>query len=429
MQNTRDKKIVVIGGGIAGLTAGYLLQQKHDVVLFEKSDRVGGNAYSLTTPDGQDMDIAAAVFGRSSYKNLFRLFNRLTIKTAGPFRMSLCDMTGLGVSFHDLETRTGLYLTPGIKGLFAQRFDIVRPERVKSVLQFMRGLRKARSFLRHGELKGLTVDEALKKIPELTGDAKLIFLCCLCLISSMHCNAVLDAPAAFFIEKLNVYHDFLPPKAFFCVQFARKGTKSYVNALAAPFQEKILLNARIRTIRRQENRVIVVMEDNREIAFDSVVFGCNADQALGMLEEPTAEEKRLLGAWKYTEGRVVVHRDHSHFPKRSLMEGYTFLYRATGNSIETSVTGSPWVLPNVSRKSEFLSTQHPNFPIRKDLVLFEKVFRTPIFDFNSCESVRELPSLNGVRNTYYCGSHFGFGLHEDAVTSAIGVARQLGVEF
>ncbi len=171
------------------------------------------------------------------------------------------------------------------------------------------------------------------------------------------------------------------------------------------------------------------MENGGEVHFDKVVFACNADQALDMLQEPTAEEQRLLGAWTYTEGRVVVHRDHEHFPIRPLMQGYTFLYRAGGRYIDTSVSGSLWALPSVSKKSDIISTQHPNFPIRKELILFEKVFRTPIFDFNSCESIRELPSLNGIRNTYYCGSHFGFGLHEDAVTSAITVAKMLGVEF
>jgi predicted NAD/FAD-binding protein len=111
------------------------------------------------------------------------------------------------------------------------------------------------------------------------------------------------------------------------------------------------------------------------------------------------------------------------------MEGYTFLYQVKGRYIETSVSGSLRALPGVSKKSDLISTQHPNFPIAKDRRVFEKVFRTPIFDFRSCATIPELPSLNGVRNTYYCGSHFGFGLHEDAVTSAIEVARTLGVEF
>jgi predicted NAD/FAD-binding protein len=221
----------------------------------------------------------------------------------------------------------------------------------------------------------------------------------------------------------------LPPKALFSVRLAKKRTKSYVEALSAGFSDRVIFKANVKTIIRRDGRARVLLADGKELLFDKVVFACNADQALQLLQEPTEDEKRLLGAWRYTEGRVVVHRDHAHFPKRELMEGYTFLYRRTGRYIETSVSGSLWVLPGVSRRCNLISTQHPNFPIREDRIVFEKIFRTPIFDFRSCGTIQELPFLNGVNNTYYCGSHFGFGLHEDAVTSAIDVARRFGVDF
>jgi predicted NAD/FAD-binding protein len=425
-------KIAIIGGGIAGLTAGYLLHPKYDVTLFEKSDRIGGNAFTLTTPDGQEVDIAAAAFGRSSYKNLFSLFRKLKIETIGPlsaFRADPFRTFGLAVSFLDLQSKKGLYFTPGFKALISQRFDILRPANLRSVLQLSRGLRRARAMLAGRELQGLSVEEALKKMPEFTGDAKLIFTAGLCLISSMHCNDVLDAPARFFIEKLKVYHDLLPPRALFSVHFPRNRTKSYVDALSAGYRDGIILNAKISTVTRRDRHITISMEDGKEMHFEKVIFACNADQALHLLADPTSDEKRVLGSWKYTEGRVVVHTDHTHFPRKELMEGYTFLYKNKDRYIETSVSGSLWALPGVSRTCGLISTQHPNFPIDKDRIVFEKVFRTPIFDFNSCSMAKDLPSLNGINNTYYCGSHFGFGLHEDAVTSAIEVGRSLGVDF
>ena len=424
-----NKKIAIIGGGVAGLTAAYLLSEKYDITLFEKSGKLGGNAYTLTTPEGAEVDIAAAVFGRHSYKNLFRLFRKLNVETISSFRMHPLELSGLGASFFDLDTKKGIYLTPGIKGLLAQKFEILRPGHVASILQFALGLHRAQKLLRRGDLAGLTVEDALKKVPELQGDAKLIFVACLCLISSMNCDDVLDAPAGFFLEKLKKHDDLVPPKALVSVRFAKNGTKSYVQALSAPYSNSIVLNAKLKTIRRENAAVRVLMEEGRELLFDKVVFACNADQALALLDQPTDDEKRLLGAWKYTEGTIIVHRDHSHFPKRELMEGYTFLYRKKGRYLETSVSGSLWALPNAAKTCDLISTQHPNFPIRKDHIVFEKVFRTPLFDFQSCPTVKDLPSLNGTRNTYYCGSHFGFGLHEDAVTSAIDVARALNVDF
>ncbi len=423
------KKIAIIGGGIAGLTAAYLLHERYDVTLLEKSGRVGGNAYTLTTPDNEEVDIAVAVFGKHSYRNVFKLFRKLSIDTVSSFANNPLPLSGLGASFLNLDTKKGFYLTPGIKGLIAQNCAMLHPRRVMSIVDLVRGLKSARTLLRRGELEGLTVEQALNKIPQLRGDAKLIFVSSLCLISSMHCDDVLKAPAGFFIEKINNHYDLMPPKAMFSVRFAKKGTKSYVNALAASCKDRIILNANIKTIERGNDGVRVIMQDGQELRFDKVVFACNADQALALLKEPTSEEKRLLGAWKYTEGTIVVHRDHSSFPKRELMEGYTFLYQEKGRYIETSVSGSLWSLPGVSKKCDLISTQHPNFPIAKDRIVFEKVFRTPLFNFDSCRTIQDLPSLNGVQNTYYCGSHFGFGLHEDAVTSAIEVARLLDVDF
>lgn len=411
------------------MTAAYLLREKFDITLFEKAERLGGNAYAITTPEGATADIATAAFGSSSYRNVLKLFRKLNIETVGSFRISPCRLSGPGAGFYDLDTGKGLFLTPGLRGLIAQNFEVLRPSNVRSILQLMHGLIKGQELSRRGDLAGLTLEEALKKIPQFQGDVKLMFVGSLCLISSMHCNDVLDAPAVFFFDKLKKYHDLIPPKALFSIRFAKDGTNRYVRALSAQYQEGIVLNAKIRTVRRQDGRVLVCMEDGKKLFFDTVVFACNADQALDLLQEPTHEERRLLGVWRYTEGKVVVHTDHSRFPDRDLTDGYTFLYQVKGRYIETSISGSLRSLPGIAKTSDLISTQHPNFHIRKDRRVFEKVFRTPIFDRRSCPTIPELPSLNGVKNTYYCGSHFGFGLHEDAVTSAVEVAGMLNVDF
>jgi uncharacterized protein len=202
-----------------------------------------------------------------------------------------------------------------------------------------------------------------------------------------------------------------------------------VEALSLGYKDRIRLNSTIKTVVRRNDQVKLMMENGEIFFFDRVVFACNADQALELLETPTAAERRLLGAWKYTEGQIVVHSDHSHFPKKEFMTGYTFLYKEKGRYLETSISGSLWILPGVSNRCNFISTQHPNIPIEKDRIVFEKVFRTPIFDLDSCSTTRELPTLNGINNSYYCGSHFGFGVHEDAATSAIAVAEKLNVHF
>jgi hypothetical protein len=152
----------------------------------------------LTTPEGEEADIAACAFGKNSYKNVFKLFSKLHIETVSPLRIDPFNSFGLGLSFCNLDTQKSMHITPGIKGLLAQRFEILRPAHINSLWQLIRGLKRASRLLETGDLKGLSVADALQKIPQLTAEAKLIFIGDLCLISSMHCDDVLDAPVEFF---------------------------------------------------------------------------------------------------------------------------------------------------------------------------------------------------------------------------------------
>lgn len=410
-------KIAIIGGGVGGLTAGYLLHKKHDVVLFEKSARLGGNAYTHVTPDGETPDIAVAAFGKAGYKNLYKLFAQLNIETVPCYASYM--------SFHDLDSRDGVYLTPSIGASLTQRFQLFKPDNIASLLQLLLGLQVAQRRLELGLSENVTVDQSLRSLPGMSGNSRLFFLCALSLLSSMSVEEVLGAPAAFFFNKLKVHHDVISPKAAYSVGCAKHGTRSYINALAAGFRKKIVFNAEISAILRDEHKVTIALSGGRKEVFDKVIIACGADEALNLLEKPTKKENELLGAWKYKEGDVVVHRDYSAFPPRDLIESYTFLYSKKNEKLQVSINGALWHLPHVSRECEYMSSQHPNFPIRPELIELKTKLRTPIFDFSACASQKELPSLNNVLNTFYCGSYFGYGLHEDAVSSAMAAANYL----
>lgn len=414
-------RVAVVGGGIAGLTAGYLLRRKHEVELFERQERLGGNAYTLETAAGETVDIAVAAFGRAGYPNFYRLLAKLGVKT------STCLSSYM--SFHDLDTGRGMYITPQPAGLFAQRFRLLGPRHLGAILRLFRSVKLARRLLHEGELEGLNLGQALEKIPGFRGNSWIALMCALCLLSSMSAAEVLDAPAEFFIHKLDVHRDVISPRAVTSVRAVRGWTRAYVQALAASLGERAHIGLGIKRIKRGGGKALLECDDGRVREFDRVVLACNADQALAMLAEPTDDERALLGAWKYKDGRLVLHRDHTSFPRRSLLQAYTFLYTLRSEVLETSVNGVVRYEPGVSRKCDLISSQHPNFPIRDDLIEFSTTLRTPVFDFQSCATIDRLPSLNGVLGTYHCGSHFGHGLHEDAVASAIRVASMLGVEF
>jgi predicted NAD/FAD-binding protein len=415
------ERIAIIGGGVAGLTAGYLLQRRHDVTLLERSDRLGGNAYTVTTARGETVDIAVAAFGKAGYPLFYRLLAELGVKTRR------CATSWM--SFEDLDTGAGVYVTPSLKGLLAQRFDLLRPRRVATFARLFLGLGRARRMLARGEFDGLTLAEGAARVPELSGDAFVPFICALCLLSSMSAAEVLASPAAFFFDKLAVHHDVVSPKAVWSVRAMADFTRSYVEALAAPLAGRVRLNAAVTSVRRDPDGVELTDAQGGSERFDRVVLACNADQAFGMLADPTPDEERLLKPWRYKEGRVVLHRDRTSFPPPALMQAYTFLYTRRDGVLATSVNGSLEHEPGVAPGCDLVSSQHPNFPIDSGKIELDTVLRTPAFDFDSVATVAALPRLNGVQRSYYCGSYFGHGLHEDAVRSAVDVAAALGVPW
>jgi len=398
----------------------HLLAPRHEITLFEKTGRLGGNAYTHTTRDGYEVDIAVAAFGRAGYTKFYRLLDELGVETS--------RSPGAFISLRNLDTGKGLYITPwSLEGLVAQRFDLLRPRHTAALVGLYVGLRKLRSMFEAGELEGLTLAEAMRLAPTVRGDGRRLLLASLCLMSSMSGAEVLAGPAQFFAGKLHTHHDVLSPRAPYSVRCMAHHTKSYVDALARGFRDRVVLRADLSRVLRDEQGVTLVSGSGEQRRFDQVVFACNADQALALLEAPTPDERALLGAWRYRPGRVVLHRDHSSFPPRALTQAYTFLYRERDGGFDTSVSGALWRLPGVAADCPYLSSQHPNFPIDDALVELETTLRTPIFDFEAVATQKRLPELNGKMRSYFCGSHFGYGLHEDALKSAVEVARMLGV--
>lgn len=420
LQPNRER-IAVVGGGIAGLCSAYFLNRDFDVTLFERQSRVGGNAFQLHTSDGYDVDIAVAAFGRAGYPNFYRLLDRLGVRSH--------PVGAAFAAIQELDSGEGVYISPSWKSLRAQRFALLRPSRVRNLMRMARGVRRAYKVQARGGFEGLTVREAIASIPQIRGEGELFLLCSLCLLSSMSGDQVLDAPADFFFEKLAIHNDVISIKSIWSIRTIEGGTQAYIDALAAGLPGRIELGAQIKTIHRDASGVTIEFADGSRRAFDKLVLACNADQALALLAEPTALERELLSPWRYMEGPLVVHRDHSAFPPAELRQGYTFLYRRSAEGgLETSVNGMMRFLAGLPKNYDLIGSQHPNFPIDPDLIEFETVFRTPIFDFDSCATVKRLPQLNGKLGTFYCGSHFGHGLHEDGVASAIAIAGALGVD-
>ena len=149
------EKIAIIGGGIGGLTAAYLLNPHYDITLFEKDNRLGGNAYTYDTTDGETVDIAVAAYQRLVSGNFLKLLSELKVKTA-------IQPASVFLTVHDLETKQGLYSTPfSLKGLIAQKFALFREPRAKDSQMTIKAVKQAINMMKEGKLKGLSVAEAI----------------------------------------------------------------------------------------------------------------------------------------------------------------------------------------------------------------------------------------------------------------------------
>lgn len=419
---TMSRKIAIIGGGIAGLSAGHLLHQHDDVRLFEKDDRLGGNAYTHQTQDGETLDIAVgSVLGRVAV-------NFLTLCRQAGVDMVLQPTSSL-ISYHDPKADDGMYPTLlSLRGLIDQKFGLIR--KAPSMIKVLYVMHASVKRLDRGELKGKTTQELFDLFPFLTSYEKDVVMAPFCTMSCMTYAEVLSGPAEYFVEKMKAHGNYNPVIAMMENVFPKHYTKSYVDAFSSGYRDKVVLNASIKTVRRSKDGVKVCMTDGSSFSFDKVVFACNPDQALELMDNPTDEEINILGAWTYKDVQTVVHRDDSAAPKRSLCQPWTCIQSPINGKPHYSISYCNWLLnPSVSKKSRYYSTLHPNIPIRDDLIDAKKTLRVPFYDFKALSAQKSLPSLNGQMNSYFCGSYFGRGLHGDAVDSAIRVATLLGAKW
>lgn len=406
-----SQKIAVIGGGIAGLTSAYLLHQDNELTMYEKASRVGGNAYTLKTSRGESIDVSVFAFGRTTYPNFFRLLDELGVST------QRLQTKFMHESMMDLDTKYHWTLN----------LSTLNPVKIPKLVRMIQGIRTGIKMLDAGKLDGLTTREAASRIKGFEGMVLMRTVFFLCLAASMSYEEVMNAPAGFFFGKIKKH--FNTPKDLASFRFVQGHTQTYIQAIAKLIKDRIVLRSRIRSVSRSGNGVTLHFDDNPPRTYDKVIFACNADEALALLQQSTDREMQLLGAWRYNNSLAVVHRDDSQFPPKNKRYMYTYLYTHRKGQVVTSLNASYRFQAGVPKDSPYVGTMFPNIEIDPALIEFTKVFRTPIFDAKSFGTITQLPELNGVQNTYYCGSHFGFGLHEDAVRSAVEVARSLGATW
>ena len=421
-------RIAVVGGGVAGIVSSYLLQQEHDVVIFEKNDYLGGHTNTKVVPDGPDegtaVDTGFIVLNSKNYPLLHEFFARLGV----PVRKS--DMS---FSYYS-EGDNIQYAGTTLNGLFAKRSNLL-PSRFWWFLVELAGFcRNARADIGSeksaNRLAGLTLGEYIRErnISAYLRDHYLLPMGAA--IWSASLDEILSFPARSFLQFFE-NHGLLRLKDRPQWQTVIGGSSSYVERFRESFEGAVWLNRGVSAVQRNEDGVEIVDLDGYSEKFDHVVMACHADQALALLEEPSAQEKKLLGAWSYQRNHTVLHTDTKLLPPlRRAWASWNYLrLRHCSPETPVAVTYHMNTLQGLKTAKEYCVSLNGGGLICDSHVLYQTTYQHPVFSQEAVATQQKLSTLNGMQRTHFCGSYFGYGFHEDAVRSAVAVAESMGISF
>jgi len=410
-------KIAVIGTGISGLSAAWLLGGRHDVTIYEKATRLGGHANTVDVPEEGGtipVDMGFIVYNPQTYPNLTAMFEHLEVPTR-PSDMSFAVSLRNG----SLE-----YAGTDLAGLFAQKRNIVSPRfwsMLKDLVRFYRdGTRAAQlsippvgtlgDYLAAGGYGEAFIRDHL--LPMAAA------------IWSTPCAAMLDHPAAAFLRFCD-NHGLLRLTGRPEWRTVIGGSRSYVERLSRPLADKVRLGEGVVRLRRYSGGVEVVGDSGGAEHYDHVVIATHADQALAMLADPSDLEYSLLKAMSYAANDAIMHRDQSVMPKRrKVWSSWNYV----GDGQEQSVCATYFMnrLQRIGTSAPVLVTLNPRREIEAASVIHRETYAHPVFDAAAMNAQRRLWSLQGLRRTWYCGAYFGSGFHEDGLQAGLAVAETLG---
>lgn len=414
--------IAVVGGGVAGITAAYLLQRHHRVTLYEKNEYIGGHTHTITIPDGPDagtpVDTGFIVLNDRTYPRFNRLLEQLEV----PIQAS-------EMSFSYYCEQSGFqYASRNVNSLFARRRNLFDIGYLRLLLDIPRFNRTARRELALGSLTSLTLGRFLEKYRFNNRFREQYILPMAAAIWSSPDDDVADFPmetfARFFSNHglLNVSDQ---PQWY----VVKGGSHTYIKAFRERFQGDIIPDTPVRDIRRGTDAVTLTMSDGRQHHLDHVVIATHADEAFQLLQDPTEDEQRLLGAWHYSTNQVFLHTDPRFMPSNRRAWASWNYTRETGASGRAPVTLTYHMnrLQRLETRRPYFVTLNPGRAIDDAQVIACLTYTHPMFSFDSLATQPQLARLNGTNRTSYCGSYFGYGFHEDAVRAATLVAESFGI--
>ena len=416
-ESNNFKRIAIVGSGISGLTAAHLLHPHYDITVFEANDYVGGHSHTVDVSVAKQtfaVDTGFIVYNKKTYPNFCALLNKLNIvgeKSSMSFSFSSAQF--------DLE-----YAATSFTALFAQKKNLCRTNFYKLIRDIIRFNQEAKKRLNN-------LDDTTTIGDFLTAGCYSHWFCEAYLkpmaaaIWSSPPEFVLSMPLNFllsFYANHGLLNNFKRPQWY----VIPGGSTHYVHRLIEPFQEKIRLATVVQRIKREKAHVAVVTDQGSH-CFDAVVLACHSDEALKLLNDPSAEEQAVLSAIPYKMNKVVLHTDVNLMPQRNKAWASWNYLHSDGNS--ATLTYYMNKLQNIVSKIPLLVTVNPCRPISEDKILEQYSYAHPQFDVIAEQAKIKHSLINNQQRTFYCGAYWYNGFHEDGVKSALQALNPLGVKL
>ncbi len=411
-------KIAIIGSGISGLTLAYYLNKKYNVTLFEKEDRIGGHTHTHTLKINQDIvkvDSGFIVFNKKTYPNFIKLLKELKVSYQ-PSSMSFSVQSTL----NRLE-----YAGNNLKTLFAQKKNLLNIYFWRLLWEILKFNKLAKKILQKPELiENLTIQEFVNKhnFSEYFLDNYLLPMSSAIWSSSY--KDIKKFSLLFFLNFLN-NHGMININDRPQWLTIKNGSETYVQKIVSQLKGKIKLNSAISNVFRNNGKCIIEM-NKKKLKFDFVFFACHADQALKLIKNPNLLEKNILGSFKYSSNKAVLHQDINLMPKnKSIWSAWNYIIKNKSTS-KASVTYNMNILQSITPKHDLLVSLNSDHDINPKAILKSMIYTHPKFNLNTYlnQKKQHLICKNGFA---FCGAYWGNGFHEDGVVSALNAIKYSGI--
>jgi predicted NAD/FAD-binding protein len=413
------ESIAIIGTGISGMGAGYLLRNEYDITFYEKENRTGGHTHTLTVDeDGKDINVDCGfmVFNKKTYPNLIRLFDELDVEEME---------TSMSFSVQYIPERLEWKGT-GFNNLFCQRSNIFNLRFIKMLWDVNKFGQQADEIINNPKYEDYSLGEYVKE-KNIGQDFLLKFMIPMsAAIWSSPPELILDFPVV-SLSKFFKNHGFIGLSSQVQWYTVPGGTHKYKEKLLAHFKGKILLEREVVDIKKTAKGVMVKDKTGEEKRYDKVILATHSDQALKILHQPTDLEANLLSKMAYQPHDVKLHTDESVMPKLKrawASWNYRMDYDQAAKIRPANVY---WMneLQKVSDKRNYFISVEDMGDVADAKVLERVICEHPLFDKAANKAQKELARLNENGPIYFCGAYFSYGFHEDGLTSGINVARRI----